>query len=339
MSTAPIFVVGTPRSGTTLTSHIIGNHSFIFVAGPTHFLQDIYVRRHELGDPAESVAVRQAIVERLKSIYARYDIDTGQARIDRMFRETDIEGRLLAATSYREILVTFMESQMRWEGKSRWANHVPHDLFELQDIFTFFPDAKVVLCVRSLLDFLVSYRDMFKRAERLNKLGDADRLRQLYHPVVTSLLWTGSMRAVIGALDRWGDRLFMNRYEDLIDEPETRVRRLCEFLEIEFEPAMLTVETNNSSEYVTQRGIFATSIERWRGRLGESEAYLAQKIGRRELRRLGYTPVSMHPNLATVARLLLTAPVFALRALSANKSRVGPAIPYLTKRIAAFVRR
>jgi hypothetical protein len=219
-------------------------------------------------------------------------------------------------------------------GQSR-----PRDLFELQQIFAFFPDAKVVFCVRSLLDFLVSYRDKFKRAKRQNKLENMDRLRQLYHPVVTSLLWTASMRTVIGALDRWGDRLFINRYEDLIAKPEERVRRLCEFLEIEFEPAMLMVETNNSSENVTQRGIFATSVERWRGQLNESEAYVAQKIGRRELRRLGYMPVPVRPNLITVARLLLTAPVFAFLALSANKNRLGPAIPYLTKRIAAFVRR
>src|SRR5438046_8807448 len=129
MSTAPIFVVGTPRSGTTLTSHVIGNHSVVFMAGPTQFLKDIYARRRELGDPAESMAARQAIVARLKTIYVRYNIDTDQARLDRMFRDTDLEQRLLAATSYRSILVIFMESQMRWEGKDRWANHVPRDLF------------------------------------------------------------------------------------------------------------------------------------------------------------------------------------------------------------------
>jgi len=50
-NTNPIFVVGTPRSGTILTAKILGRHSHIFMPGETHFFDDIYSRRIELGNP------------------------------------------------------------------------------------------------------------------------------------------------------------------------------------------------------------------------------------------------------------------------------------------------
>ena len=38
----PVFIIGTPRSGTTLTAKILGRHSNIFMPGETHFFDDVY---------------------------------------------------------------------------------------------------------------------------------------------------------------------------------------------------------------------------------------------------------------------------------------------------------
>jgi hypothetical protein len=58
MTSAPIFIVGTPRSGTTLMARILGNHSILYRPGETHFMQDIYARRATIGDLETDPAAR-----------------------------------------------------------------------------------------------------------------------------------------------------------------------------------------------------------------------------------------------------------------------------------------
>jgi hypothetical protein len=60
--------------------------------------------------------------------------------------------------TYRDILTTFMNIQMRSEEKVRWGNNVPKDIFNLDQIFSFYPDAKILICIRDVRDYLLSYK-------------------------------------------------------------------------------------------------------------------------------------------------------------------------------------
>jgi hypothetical protein len=102
---------------------------------------------------------------------------------------------------------------------------------------------------------------------------------------------------------------------------------------------MLAVASNNSSEEVNQAGIFATSVERWRGKLSDADVFICQTICRMEMRHLGYTLVPIPADIGGVAWRIVTTPIFAWRALSANRSRRASTIPYLAKRISVFARR
>jgi Sulfotransferase family len=79
---APVFVLGTPRSGTTLVAKVLGRHSQIFMPGETDFFDDIYSRKKELGDPQDPEA-RQKIVARLATLYGRYNHSADQQRIEK----------------------------------------------------------------------------------------------------------------------------------------------------------------------------------------------------------------------------------------------------------------
>ena len=107
MTRDPIFVVGTPRSGTTLTARILGNHPAIFMPGETHFMEDIYARRNQLGDPADRIA-SDRVVERLRTLYGRFYERRDQQRIDDLFARREFVDALDATRSYREMLDTFM---------------------------------------------------------------------------------------------------------------------------------------------------------------------------------------------------------------------------------------
>ena len=326
---APVFIMGTPRSGTTLVAKILGRHSRLFMPGETHFFDDIYARRNELGEPQDPAA-RHRILQRLSTLYARYNEPEDQERIQKLFADPAVvEGLKVSCRTYRDILSAFMELQMRSAGKVRWGNNVPKDLFHVQEIQAFYPTAKFVLCMRDVRDFLLSYQNKW----RVTASDQVSRLQALYHPVMTSLLWKASVKqmARVHTLIPPANLLLV-RYESLVERPAETVRQLCDFVGEEFEASMLAVDTHNSSFHVQTPGIFASSVGRWQTQLSNEEVYIAQKLTRTELAQLGYAVDQIAVNPCKLALIVLTFPYALWRALSANKAMSGPLMPYLLRR-------
>jgi len=326
MSNSPIFVVGTPRSGTTLTAKLLGNHQSIFMPGETHFFDDIYSRRRVLGNPSDPTGLER-IIQQLLTIYGRFNELIDQTRIDQLCKTSEFLDGLRSAKSYAGLYRMFMELQMYHVGKERWGNQVPRDLFEIDEIFKFFPKAKIIACVRDPRDFLVSYRDLWKQWAG----WESERLKKIYHPVITSLLWKSSMTLLKKKLNQFGNRILLNHYEDLVNNPEHQVRTLCAFVEVNFDPTMLLTNFNNSSTNLTGNGIFPTSVKSWRRKLGNSDAYIAQQICQQEMVSLGYTIEKITPNPILVAGSVISTPYCACRWLPRSNDDppryrgVGPA--------------
>jgi hypothetical protein len=313
---------------------MLGKHSRLFMPGETHFFDDIYARRKELGDPQDPDA-RHRILDRLSTLYARYNEPDDQERLQKLFADATVpEALSTSCRTYREVLSTFMELQTHAAGKARWGNNVPKDLFHLQDILAFYPDAKILLCIRDIRDFLLSYQNKW----RVTSQDQVQRLQQLYHPIVTALLWKASVQQMARARTMVpAANLLLVRYESLVERPAEAVRQICAFVEEEFEADMLAVDTHNSSFHVQSSGIFSSSVGRWRTQLSHEEVYVAQKLARKELAQLGYAidKVTVHPG--KLARVILTLPYALWRALAANAAMHGPLIPYLLRRAQTFL--
>lgn len=314
---------------------VLGRHSRLFMPGETHFFDDVYAHRKALGDLNDAEA-RGRVAARLADHYLRYWEKPDQERIDRIMREqpdTWANWRD-GMRDYREALSGFMEMQMEVEAKARWGNNAPRDIFNVEDILAFYPQARFVVCVRDPRDFLLSYKGKWKVT------GDehTERLRKLYHPVITSLLWKSSMRqlATLKAKVPAGNWIIV-RYEDMVNTPEETVRRICGVLEEAFEAQMLEVEESNSSTGQQQKGIFATSVQRWRTELSPAEIAVAQRLTRGEMQELGYQPVEIDAPMLDVAGTYLGAPFALVRAMRANADMRGPLIPYLARRVRSLI--
>lgn len=334
----PIFVVGTPRSGTTLTANLLGNHSRIFMPAETHFFDDIYSRRKELGDPRDPASMAR-ILDRLSTLYRRQHEGQYQKQHQDLFRDSDRLARLMGACrDYRDVLSRFVEIQMRAAGKVRWGNQVPRDIFNVSDILSFYPDAKIIVCIRDVRDFLLSYSGM----KNVVPPRHVARQRRIYHPVVTSLLWRATVRQIPAIRQQVpAGNLLMVRYEDLVKTPEAVARQVCGILGEEFEPQMLAVRDNNSSDGSNREkatGIFDSSVGRWRSVLPREHAYVAQIITGKDLRDLGYQKERIDASPTKVALIFLGFPFALLRGLYANRSKQGALMPYLAKRVASLVR-
>ncbi|HEB87685.1 MAG TPA: sulfotransferase [Gammaproteobacteria bacterium] len=337
MADKPIFVVGTPRSGTTLTAKILGRHPQIFMPGETHYFDDVYSRSEQLGN-VENYGAITKIAERLHTIYMRYYEAEDQKRIKELFpTSTDLRAALHGCVDYGDVLDRFMGLQMEGTSKSRWGNNAPRDLFSYRDIKNYFPDAKFVVCVRDIRAFLLSYKGKWKVVT-----GDVyvNRMKKLYHPVVTSYLWKSSMRQVALLMSEVpSSDWVIVRYEDLVAEPEKIMRQVCDAIGEEFEHSMLDVDTHNSSCTDQEKGIFATSVNRWLTELTPEEIAIGQYITKKELSCYGYSNVDVSVKAGRLLWIWIGAPYGLWNALYANRAVRGPLIPYLARRIGALFRK
>lgn len=224
----PFFVIGVARSGNTLFRRILTSHSKLHIPPETFVLGDViqsFRRNGRKLDWPEMVRMVLGLFE-LHPEYHTIDVWLGP-----------LANRLIHAPREERNLASLLDALYRFHGAEtghadvlRWGDKTPlNSLYRstLDGLIEVFPDAQ----------FLHIYRDP--------------------PDVIYSHLSGGFMRTVDEASSRWltvmgNVRSFQERhpeachavrYEDLVGTPEPTVRGVCEFLEVEFEPGMLSSES------------------------------------------------------------------------------------------------
>jgi hypothetical protein len=334
---APIFVVGAPRSGTTLMATILAGHSQIFAPAPgeTHYFHDMWTRRKKFGTLEDERGLSLA-AERLLTIFDRWDNSEAQKIVNAVISKDALLNRARAlGKGYDALYYAFTSMLAESAGKRYYCDDTPKHLFYLHTIFDLFPHAKAVGCIRDPRDFLCSYKYYWKKA------GDSNRIKALYHPVITSLLWQGSSNLLLKHAEKCcRDRLIIVRYESLVQKHEAEVRRICHFLGFEYSDNMLGIESHNSSfEQSSSHGIFTTSMGRWRTFLSPEEIWCVQTLNRGNMRDLHYEPEDVSPSKKALLLTVLNTPFAFAKAIKANSAKTGPLIKYVMRRLISLIRR
>ena len=228
---APVFVVGLPRSGTTLTERILSSHSQVASAG-------------ELNDVANvlkaATGVRSKRLASGELIDAAVDIDlgvAGRAYLDRVRRAMGIQGR--------------------------FVDKLPDNVLLAPLILRALPQAKVVCLRRHPADVVLgNYRQAFE--SNSPDIAYAFDLEETARHVVR---FEALLRRYREALPP--ERFMMLGYETLVGEFETQVRRLLAFCDLPFEDVCIRFEENaapvaTASAVQVREPIHARSIGRWR---------------------------------------------------------------------------
>lgn len=198
-SKPPIFVVGTGRSGTTLLRQMLSSHPAIHLTHEASFY----------------LWERGARPERLFQDYVR-GINFRYLGLDtRRFLSA-----LPARCSNREFFETLMRRAAQQHGKVRFGDKTPGHAGCLDRIFADFPDARVVRIVRSPV----------RVAESL--------LRMPWFPpsLLLAILLIRREERAIGPFDH---RIHTVRLEDLLADPEGRMREVLRFVDEPWDPAVL----------------------------------------------------------------------------------------------------
>src|SRR5579864_5854192 len=107
-SESPIFIVGAPRSGTTLLRNILNRHPRIAICGETHFRHYIYGRRWAFGNLSDPKN-RRRVVEEFLAVrrLQRFVIDPA-GLTEKLLRE---------GTSYQALFTSFVKYHAESQGK------------------------------------------------------------------------------------------------------------------------------------------------------------------------------------------------------------------------------
>ncbi len=218
---APFFIVGASRSGTTMLRLLLNAHSRLGVPKELAYFT-LAMRAGVLEkwqDRAMSEAQYTAFVngyfEKKHHIFEGVDLDA---------LKTDILSS--RPTSLRTPIQRMMEAWTAREGKQRWGEKTPKNVFYTDIIHAVFPDARFIHIVRDPRAVVYS----------MNRFA-----RFLDDSIVNAYNWylsvqEGQQRLRDGVPDAHQITI---RYEDLVSDIEKSAATLCGFLGEAYEPSML----------------------------------------------------------------------------------------------------
>lgn len=230
-SEAPVFIVGMPRSGTTLLETMLGRHSQVFPAGELPYVGQ---------------------VERTLLRWLNEDRGYIGNRVAAL--------RHVPAEIYRnnaKVILDHMTGQM--EGRRFFTDKTPDNAMRLGLISRLFPRARVIYVRRHPLDCCIS--NLFVRfGQGLAYASRLDWLGEHYHNLVRSM---EGWRTVAGL------PILDVSYENLVEDPEAGIRRVLDFLDLEFEEACLSPEQSDriirtASKFQARQPINRRSANRWK---------------------------------------------------------------------------
>ena len=218
MATAPIFIIGTERSGSNLLRLILNAHSHICVPHPPHIVRYFSPLERCYGDLNDDARMRRLIHQVLRLVQWHihpWDVVLDPEAILRTARPRNVFG--VYAACYDQYLAA--------SGKRRWACKSTFMIDHAPAILARYPDARLIWLVRDPRDVAVSSQQSVFNP---------------FHPCFTARLWARQQRIGLDLEHSTiAGQVFRLHYESLIAAPEGAVPQLCQFLDEPFEAGML----------------------------------------------------------------------------------------------------
>lgn len=292
-----VFVVGLPRTGTKLVRNVLESSPRVdcklsaetFYMG--HFIRKgLRHRLRALGDMKDDASVRR-LADYLYSgkahgTYWEYAVK-GKLGVD---KESFTRALLASDRSERDIYRVILEVHTDVTERTVLGDKTPGNLYHVPALLEWFPDAKIVHTFRDPRAVLASE---WKRRMTSRPPGLLSRLTSplasLGIVIHTTVTWLHAVKLHHRYLKRYPKSYYLSKFEDLVSRPAEHSRKLCEFLEIEFDEEMLNPRHVGSSfDRTGGSGFDTATLYRWREHLKPwMKAWMEVWAGRR-LREFGY---------------------------------------------------
>jgi hypothetical protein len=287
-----LFVVGCPRSGTTLLQRMLDHHPRLAVANDTHFIP----RAVPGLEPGSDLPLTPDLTERVRTYH----------RFHRLGVSDDaVEEAAAQSRTYSEFVAALYSSFAAEHGKPLAGEKTPDYVRHLRLLSSLFPWAKTVHIVRDGRDVALSLLE-WAREDR----GPGRFALWREEPIAVSALWW-SWLVSAGRLDggTLGPRRYHElRYEDLVAHPEQRLRVLAAFIELPYAPEMARYFEGKTRPRPGRSAKSAwlpptSGLRNWRTQMSVRDQELFEAIAGRLLSELGYERArkTVGPEVAAVA--------------------------------------
>jgi hypothetical protein len=211
-----VFIVGSPRSGTTLLRLMLDSHPQLAIPPETGFIpRTLSCIRGTDTNRQRAFCEKLINFPRVASSWCDFGISQ---------RELLNELQTLVPFQLDEAIRCFYRLYAARFGKTRWGDKTPNYGSYAPVIQRILPEASFVHVIRDGRDVALSLRNLwFSPGRDMSSLA-----RQWRRDVSLTRKRSAKCRRYIEI-----------RYESLVRGPELELRRICSFLELDFDPAMM----------------------------------------------------------------------------------------------------
>lgn len=252
----PIFIIGCPRSGTTILSKLLSKTCY---GEPfeTHYITKYYKRLKDYGDLDKFNNFKQLVTHILNErpiMQWELGID-----IEKIFSN-------MTSHSYTNIINEIGMQIARKQNKHNWGDKTPHYLIDLDIINELFPKSKFIYIVRDGRDVALSL---------------LERPWPPYNIYFCAQNWKimNSPNHTLDVLESQ-KQLYKIKYEDLLDNPEIVVKKLYNFLGENYNPDEMTESIKS-----LKKG----NYNKWKVALKPNQIKLFEQCSANTLKRFDYT--------------------------------------------------
>ncbi len=274
-----VFLVCSERSGSNMITKIMDAHSQFCGPSPTHMFRFLLENYDKYGELTEDENWADFLCDALNLFNSKLSV----------WRTSWTFEKLSAAVKERTpsaLLKTIFETEAVSANKNKLfikENHVENFFNELERDFE---RPRYVVLVRDPRDMALSWKrspilrgGVIRAANRWKK--DQTFAKKLLTQIAP-------------------ERSFMLRYEDILTEPEKEIKRLCDFLGVEFEEEMLAFQKNSLTEKNAQKTkdwenlnkpLMKSNFNKYKKELSEDEICYVEAICGDEMDFFGYEKI------------------------------------------------
>jgi len=305
-----LFIIGLPRTGSTLLRSILNRSPSICISAETHFLTK-WAR-----------AGRQKRLLRYGDLQSDASIDRF---LDDIFSAQRAKGndfwgwlnRHIGRLEFRQMLVSTDRSdqaifELLIQIYARWkkgeilpdltlGEKTSGNIYLISTLLEWYPKARMIHTFRDPRAIFVSAAKL----ARDGKWGVRNRLKPVPRPLKDASVdlvmavyilryWLDATRFHTEYAERYPDQYMLIRFEDLVQDPANHIQRACSFLDVPYSPSMIdevaVVGSSFNAQRVVHTGIEKHVAERWRNHIHPWANSVYSIVGRRQLKSFGYVP-------------------------------------------------
>jgi len=258
----PVFIVGMPRSGTTLMQAILCNTGKYFPMPETHFFARAAYKLPENGLSRKN---RKRIRRKL--------IKKSRFEIDREFPDH---------LTTRKAVFEYLVDQFNTGGADTFLEKTPRHVFFYSKILEYYPDARFICMIREPKNVVSS---QLANSPKINK--SIIRLSLLYNKIATAIL----------NIDRL-QKVMLVKYEDLTGSTEPMLKNICGHLNIPYDarfvenvaapPEIVSHHEFWKSRNIHQHRVIRNNPDKWRETLNDAQADTINFITGSKAAKFGY---------------------------------------------------